>query len=62
MLQYQAGKPAEALKLQLEELRIRRRLQGDEPHPEVARCLNDVGFLLLATGRAEQGLNYFRQS
>jgi hypothetical protein len=51
-MQYQAGKPADALKLLIEELKIRQRLHGDDPHPAWANSLNAVGFLLQASVQA----------
>ena len=60
--QYQSGKPAEALKLLLEELKLRRQLHGEEPHPALANSLNAVGFLLAATGQPVRGLPYYEQA
>lgn len=60
--QFQAGKAAEALELIQKELKIRRQLHGDGPHPYLANSLNSVGFLLQQTGQASKGLPYLEQS
>src|SRR5262245_10696454 len=46
---YQSGNSAEALKLLMEELKLRRRLHGSVPHPDLATSLNAVGLLLHRT-------------
>jgi tetratricopeptide (TPR) repeat protein len=60
--EFQAGKPAQALKLLMEELKIRRRLHGDDSHPAMADSLNAAGFLLNAIGQSSKALPFHEQA
>jgi tetratricopeptide (TPR) repeat protein len=62
----QAARLPEATKLLQEALEVRRKLYPRERypqgHPDLARSLNNLGFLLHARGEYDQALDYYRQA
>lgn len=60
--QFDQGHPEVALEWLTESLFMRQRRLGEEPHPDLAENLNNLGFVLMAFERFEESEAYYLQS
>jgi tetratricopeptide (TPR) repeat protein len=56
------GDPNAAIPLMQRAVTVQRELCGSEPHPDLAEVLNDMGYVLRASGDLDNAEKYYRES
>jgi tetratricopeptide (TPR) repeat protein len=56
------GHPNTAIPLMERAVTVQRELRGSEPHPDLAEALNDMGYVLRASGDLDNAEKYYRES
>jgi tetratricopeptide (TPR) repeat protein len=56
------GNPGAAIPLMQRALAVQRELRGDEPHPDLAEVLNDMGFVFDENGDLDNAEKFYRES
>jgi tetratricopeptide (TPR) repeat protein len=58
----QGGNPSAAIPLMQRALAVQRQLRGNEPHPDLAEALNDMGIVFDENGDLDNAEKYYRES